>query len=313
MVRSSKRTQSQVKILITGGSGLLATNWALAARAEHAVVLGLHTRKILMRDVATLVLGLESPNQLQASLAAIQPDVVVHTAGATSVEWCESFPEEAHRINVNLTTNVARACSALKIPMVLISTDHLFAGDHAFVDESCLPAPQNVYSHTKAEAELRTLEYHPSALVVRTNFFGWGPAYRQSFSDQIIYRARAGEPVRLFEDVFFTPILIQTLVMAVHDLIKNQTSGILNVGGDERISKYDFGLAVAKQFGLEPTLIKSIRIIDQTSLVQRPKDMSLSNFKACTLLGRSLGSVSAQLLTLKAQGYYWLDCEIDAQ
>ena len=300
-MRSSKRTQSQVKILVTGGSGLLATNWALAARAEHAVVLGLHNRKILMRDVATQVLGLEAPNQLQASLAAIQPDLVVHTAGATSVEWCESFPEEAHRINVNLTTNVACACSALKLAMVLISTDHLFVGADAFVDEDCPPLPQNVYGRTKAEAERRTLECHPTALVVRTNFFGWGTGYRQSFSDRIVFQARAGQPLMLFEDVFFTPILIKTLVTAAQELVQTQASGILHIVGDERISKHEFGHAVVNQFGLDPNLIKASRISNQRDLVRRPKDMSLSNAKACKLLGRRLGSVSTHLHALQAQ------------
>lgn len=283
---------------------MLATNWAVAVRDEHVVMLGLHNRKISMRNVATLELELEA--EVHASLSAIEPDLVIHTAGATSVEWCESFPEEARRINVNLTTNVACACSALKIPMVLISTDHLFVGDHAFVNESCPPAPQNVYGRTKAEAELRTLENHSSALVVRTNFFGWGPSYRQSFSDWIIYQARARKAVRLFEDVYFTPILIQTLAMAVQDLVNKQTKGILNIVGDERISKYSFGVAVANLFDLDPAFIQSSRILDQSRLVLRPKDTSLSNLRACTLLHRSFGSVSSQLRTLKEQGQNWL-------
>lgn len=290
-----------MKILITGGSGLLATNWALAARAEHAVVLGLHNRKISLRNVTTLVIELEAANRLQASLAAIKPDLVVHTAGATSVEWCESFPEEAHRINVTLTANVARACSALAVPMVLISTDHLFEGNAALVDEGCPPAPQNVYGRTKAEAEQATLECHSAALVVRTNFFGWGTGYRQSFSDRIIFQARAGQPLMLFVDVFFTPILIEALVMAVQDLVQTQASGILHIVGDERISKYEFGHAIVKQFGLDPSVIKTSRISDQRDLVRRPRDMSLSNAKACKLLGRRLGSISAQLLSLQAQ------------
>ena len=71
MVRSSKRTQSQVKILVTGGSGLLATNWALAARAEHTVVLGLHKRKVL-------IVGFQFQNQCRnithQDLALVQPE-----------------------------------------------------------------------------------------------------------------------------------------------------------------------------------------------------------------------------------------------
>ena len=217
------------------------------------------------------------------------------------MEWCEANPEAAQHTNVTLTTNLARACADLQIPLVHISTDHLFAGDAALVDETCPPMPQNVYGHTKAEAEQRTLEHHPSALIVRTNFFGWGTGYRQSFTDRIIFQSRAGQRLKLFEDVFFTPILIEMLVLAVQDLVANHSSGILHVVGDERISKYDFGLAVANQFGLDLGLIEASRITDQPDLVQRPNDMSLSNLKACRLLGRSLGSISTQLHALQEQ------------
>ena len=290
-----------MKILITGGSGLLATNWALIARKQHDVVLGLHNRKISLSNVVTQPLSLEPAGQLEADLSSIKPDLVVHTAGATSVEWCEANPEAAQHTNVTLTTNLARACADLQIPLVHISTDHLFAGDAALVDETCPPMPQNVYGRTKAEAEQRTLEHHPSALIVRTNFFGWGTGYRQSFTDRIIFQSRAGQRLKLFEDVFFTPILIEILVLAVQDLVANHSSGILHVVGDERISKYDFGLAVANQFGLDLGLIEASRITDQPDLVQRPNDMSLSNSKACGLLGRSLGSISTQLHALQEQ------------
>ena len=290
-----------MKILITGGSGLLATNWAITARKQHKVVLGLHNRKISLSNVVTQPLSLEPARQLEADLSSIKPDLVVHTAGATSVEWCEANPAAARHTNVTLTTNLARACADFQISLVHISTDHLFTGDAGLVDETCPPMPQNVYGRTKAEAEQRTLEHHPSALIVRTNFFGWGTSYRQSFTDRIIFQSRAGQRLNLFEDVFFTPILIETLVFAVQDLVTYRSSGILHVVGHERISKYDFGIAVANQFGLDLGLIEACRITDQPNLVQRPKDMSLSNAKTCGLLGRSLGSISTQLHALQEQ------------
>lgn len=290
-----------MKILITGGSGLLATNWALTARKQHQIVLGLHNRKISLSNVVTQPLSLEPAGQLEADLSRIKPDLVVHTAGATSVEWCEANPEAARHTNVILTTNLARACADLRILLVHISTDHLFTGGAALVDETSPPKPQNVYGRTKAEAEQRTLEHHPSALVVRTNFFGWGTGYRQSFSDRIIFQSRAGQRLKLFEDVFFTPILVETLVLAVQDLVNYRSGGIINVVGDERISKYYFGIAVANQFGLDLSLIDASRIREQPDLVQRPNDMSLSNAKACGLLGRCLGSITTQLQALQEQ------------
>ncbi len=169
------------------------------------------------------------------------------------------------------------------------------------VDESTPVTPNNVYGRTKSEAEKRVLEAHPQALVIRTNFYGWGSSYRHSFSDLIIGSLRAGEELTLFKDVLYTPILIETVSQAAHDLVNLQASGILHVVGDERISKYDFGLRAAEKFDLDPGLISPGLLSEQATLVQRPFDMSLSNQTACDLLGRKLGGVDEHLTRLVQQ------------
>ncbi len=282
-------------VLITGGSGLLAVNWALAVRDRYAVTLGLHQREIRLSGVATTPLDLESETALRQSLEDLRPGLVVHTAGLTSVEECEADPDLARRVNTELAQHVALACARLDLPLVHISTDHLGAGDAAMVDETAPVQPLNMYAHSKAEAETRVLEAHSGALVVRTNFFGWGTAYRRSFSDLIIDNLRAGEALTLFEDVFYTPILIGVLVRAAHDLVAQGVCGIVNLVGDERVSKYDFGRQVARSFDLDAGLIRPGSIEAQDGLVRRPLDMSLSNQKATRLLGRQLGKVAQQL------------------
>ncbi|MCE9619612.1 MAG: NAD(P)-dependent oxidoreductase [Planctomycetes bacterium] len=289
------------KILITGGSGLLALNWAAAMRDRCAVTLGLHSRRVDMPGAACRSLDLESVDALAATLESIGPDLVVHAAGMTNVEQCEASPDQAHRANVVLAENVAAACSKLGIALAHISTDHLFAGDEAMIEESHPVAPLNVYGKTKAEAEQRVLRRHPSALVVRTNFYGWGPAHRRSFSDVIIDALRAAKPVRLFHDVHYTPILIETLALAVHDLIEGGASGIVHVVGDERVSKYHFGIRVAEAFDFDPRLIHPIAIADIPGLITRPKDMSLSNRLACRTIGRPLGNLQEHLCLLRQQ------------
>ncbi len=47
-------------ILITGGSGLLALNWALNVREKFNVTLGLHDRKINLKDTRSILLDLDS-------------------------------------------------------------------------------------------------------------------------------------------------------------------------------------------------------------------------------------------------------------
>lgn len=289
------------KVFITGGSGLLAINWALAIRNRFTVSLGLYDRPISLAGIEAQYISLESVNDLSSFFKIIRPQVVIHTAGLTSIEACEAKPDLARQVNVELSANVAKVCYNDGLKLVHISTDHLFSGTASLLDETAQTSPINVYGRTKAEAELRVLEEYPEALVVRTNFYGWGPSYRQSFSDTIIEHLRSGNEVNLFKDVFYTPILAQTLANVVHELINNRARGIYNVVGDERISKYEFGLKIAKQFKLDTNLIKPISMTDKLNLVKRPLDMSLSNNKVSHFLGRKLGGIDEHVFELYKQ------------
>ena len=289
------------KVFITGGSGLLALNWALAIKDSHTVTLGLHNRIVSLAGVRTQKVELESVEHLVRTFDAAQISMVIHAAGFTSIEQCEAKPDQARHINVDLAANVAKASAKLGLPLIHISTDHLFCGEMPLLAETCPVTPVNLYGRTKAEAELQVLEAHPLALLIRTNFYGWGTSYRRSFSDMIIDSLRAGKDLSLFTDVSYTPILVETVARAAHDLIDTKATGIFNIVGDECTTKYEFGIRIAEEFGLDVGLIKPGLLADQDALVQRPFDMSLSNQKVSKLLGRKLGGLSEHLPRLHKQ------------
>ena len=288
-------------VYITGGSGLLAVNWAITVRDRFRVVAGLHRRVIAPRGVETRRVCLESVDAIIADLEAIQPRFVIHTAAFANVDGCEKDPAEAHRVNAELAENVAAACSLLGVRLAHISTDHLFSGEVPLVDEGQPPDPVNEYARSKAEAESLVLAANPSALVIRTDFFCWGPLYRSSFSDSVITSLRAGREVLLFRDFFFTPLLAETVANATHDLLDRDATGILNVAGDDRITKWEFGCLLAEEFGLDTSLLRPGVLADRPTLVQRPHDMSLSNGRVCKLLGKKFGGVRREIARLHEQ------------
>jgi dTDP-4-dehydrorhamnose reductase len=243
-------------------------------------------------------------------LEEIKCQVVVNTAGLASVEQCESEPELAYHVNVTIASNVAKACANLGIKLVHISTDHLFSGEQAMVTEDQPTAPVNVYGRTKAEAEHRVSEINPGALVIRTNFYGWGTSYRQSFSDMVIKELRLNREITLFQDVSYTPILIEHAAKIVHKLINLKVSGIFHVVGDDRITKYEFGLRIAEKFGLDPSKIVPGFLANQSQLTQRPFDMSLSNSKVRNVLGRPVGDIQEQIAKLHQQEFNGLAQEL---
>ncbi len=289
------------RVLITGGSGLLALNWACAMRGTWDVVLGTHAHKVSLAGVASRPLDLENAGRLTRQFEELAPDIVVHTAGLTNVDRCEDDPALARHVNAELARNVAEAAASRNIRLVHVSTDHLFAGTRSGYREDDAPEPLNEYARSKLLAEEWVKQTDPRALIVRTNFFGWGHAGRQSFSDWIFYSLRAGREITMFDDVHFTPILADALAAAAHRLVALSASGTFNVAGDERVSKYEFAKRLAQVFDLSGELIQRGRIRDAGLFAKRPPDMSLDNTKARDLLSASLGRLDDYIQILRRQ------------
>lgn len=288
-----------MKIFVTGISGLLGLNFALQMRGRHEISGAFRTHPVSIDGVRALDLDVCAPKALERLLLDLQPDVVLHTAGLTSVEGCEERPDLAVHLNVEAARAAAHAAYRAGAAFVHLSTDQLFDGSVAFVTEATKPAPLNVYGRTKLAAEQIVRGICSDALVVRTNFFGWGTSVRTSFSDWIIGALERGETLTMFDDAYFTPILVNDLIDRIVALVERAAEGIINIGGSERLTKYAFALRVAQVFGAPADKIVG-RPLDTFRLrARRPKDMSLSTDKVGALLGEPMPQVTPALERLR--------------
>ena len=286
-------------IVFTGGSSLLAQSWIKYEQPDYNYVLALHQRKLDNSKYKSVFLNYQDASHIAEQLERVKADIVVNCIGFTSVEDCEENPTQATQTNVEIANRIAGICNEMRIKLVHISTDHLFDGTNAFSDEQTLLSPLNTYGKTKGEGEQAILANNPDALVIRTNFFGWGPAYKASFSDKILKNLEAGKQNNLFDDVYYTPISVKTLSEKITLLVKKGGKGVFNICSNERITKYQFGLIIANVFGHENTLLHPSSIDEVANLTLRPKDMSLSNHKLCAFLGTSIPSLEEQIRALK--------------
>ncbi len=287
-------------VLFLGGSSLLAYCWCNSLSQTDHIFLGVHNRKPELSGFKTLKIDFDLIDDFKKKLLNNNIRVIINCIGYTNVENCEINPEKANKINTELPSIISKICFDNSIKFVHISTDHLYDGSLKIYDENFEVSPLNTYAKTKYEGEVSVLKNNKNALIIRTNFFGWGPSHKQSFSDFIYNQLKLKKSTSLFSDVFYTPILVSELAKAIEKLIKKNCFGIYNVVSNERLSKLDFGLKIARIFSLDKKLIKSISIKSREDLVDRPNEMSLSNKKLISE-GIKVASIDNQIKELKNQ------------
>jgi dTDP-4-dehydrorhamnose reductase len=290
------------RLLVTGISGLLGLNVAVRARARFAVSGCYAAHPVVLPGVETAAVDVRSADAVRRFVERTRPDIIVHTVGMSSVDGCESDPGLAQELNVDAAEVVARVAHAVGARLVHVSTDHLFDGERAYRREDEPLAPMNVYAKTKAEAETVVLREHPEALVVRTNFYGWGTSVRMSFSDWILRALDAGEPLTMFTDVYFSPLFVDDLTDAALALLDRGVRGVVNVAGGERLSKHEFALRTAEVFDLPASKVRATSVDEAALRAARPKDMSLDVTRAVAALGRPMPSARDGLRRLRGTG-----------
>lgn len=207
----------------------------------------------------------------------------MHCAAITDIEFCEFNKEKAYKTNFYLTKEIVDISKELSLNLTFISTDQLFNGLKINkYNERDKPSPLNIYSYTKFLSENYIIDNLKNYKIIRTSFFGDGPSYRTSYSDWIVSNILKKNKLYLSDEIKFTPIHIIKLSEIIFDLLLINDSGIYNISSDHKISKYKFGILIARIFGLDKTLIYKLN--DNNQLIKRPTNMALNNNKIKKLL-----------------------------
>jgi dTDP-4-dehydrorhamnose reductase len=155
-----------------------------------------------------------------------KPELLIHCAALTGIRECEENKEKAWRVNVEGTENLVKACedAAKDCYFIYVSTACVFYGDKGNYVETDTPYPKNFYSLTKLLGEFivkhSTLE---KWLIIRTNF---------------VAREKWPYP-KAFADRYGTYLFADDLAKAIKRVADDNTTGILHVCGEEKISMFE--------------------------------------------------------------------------
>lgn len=294
-----------MRILVTGASGLLGINLAMEAAKQHEVfgVVNTHTlSETPFHSIESNLLGQDSFAEI---FEKVKPDWVIHCAALANLEDCEADPALAELLNAELPGEIARV-TAGRARLTHISTDAVFDGTQAGMTEDDEPEPHSVYARTKLTGEWAVMEADPDAIVARVNLFGWSLKGKRSLAEWFFYNLQAGKAVKGFTDVMFCPMLANDLADVLIQMANKQLSGLYHVVGSACISKYDFGVAVARECGLDEKLITPVSVQDFGLTVTRAKNLCISNEKLAKDLNSSIPGFSTGLsrfYQLYQQGY----------
>ena len=276
------------RFLVTGASGLLGINFCLRVTAEHEVV-GLVNQNPLTDPHFSVLNGdLTAPGMIERVLDQVGPDVVVHCAALANVDQCEREPDLAQQINAEIPGQLAAACRKRSITMLHISTDAVFDGQKGNYRETDSPNPINTYARTKLGGEERVAEANPDAVIARVNFYGWSLTGKRSLAEQFYYNLSAQKPMMGFTDVWFNPLEVNDLVDILVQMAEKQLHGLYHVISRETQSKYAFGCALARKFGLDADLIKPVSWRDAGLTAVRSPNLSMNCEKLSQALGYAL-------------------------
>ena len=215
---------------------------------------------------------------------------IIYLAAFHHPDQVEEFPEKAWQINI---VALAQAVHLLRKAgcFYYSSTDTVYgegSKDRKFKEEDPC-APVNLYGKHKALAEHICLT--KGLNVVRFPFI-FGPSLveeRPHFFDRIKADLEAGKPVEMFSDSYRSTLSFDQCAFYLVSLIERFGScpeKIINIAGDDVMSKYDAALALAKKYGLDASLIQPVSVKQSTGIfkARRAASCTLDNCKFKSLL-----------------------------
>jgi dTDP-4-dehydrorhamnose reductase len=252
----------------------------------------------LSRGGDSLNVDLTNFAQVCSVLNGIMPDVIVNLAAQTNIDECEASPQNAYLANVKIVENLVewienkRSLSHL----VHLSTDQLYdsLGPHKEDDIALV----NYYGLSKYAGEIAARRVNST--ILRTNFFGRiRTPGKKSFSDWLIESLSNEKKITVFDDVYFSPLSLQRLVVLLELVACKQLNGTFNLGSRDGMSKASFAFMLAEVLGL-PTKNMSRGGVGTVKLVaNRAKDMRMDSSKFENSFHVELPTLTQEIESLK--------------
>jgi dTDP-4-dehydrorhamnose reductase len=219
------------------------------------------------------------------------PVIVFFLAAVSHPDVVEKDLKHSEFINCTLPTMFAESMKIKEkdIKFLFSSTDMVYgeSENNYYFSENDGTSCINAYAKQKAQTEQIVLD--AGGTVFRHTFM-FGPSLegKNTFYSAILDSLLNQRLFDLFCDNDRNFIDFSTTAKVMLAIAKDKKNyGILNVCGDERLSKYDLGILLAKKYNLPSDCLRKVFFKDDTNIyiAKRPQVTLMKNDKLKSILG----------------------------
>jgi dTDP-4-dehydrorhamnose reductase len=277
------KLNKETKIYIAGCGGMLGEavyEYFSARTTVLASDIDVNTEWLTHADVRDYA-------QMDASITAFQPDLLINLAALTDLEYCENNPEHSWVTNALGEENLALIASKLDIPHVYISTAGIFGGEKEFFNDFDTPNPLSIYAQSKYYGEEFVNKYLTKFFIFRAGWMmGGGIKKDKKFINKIYKQIKAGKKeLFVVDDKLGTPTYTHSFARAIFKVVETDLYGLYNQVCEGDCSRYDVAVEFVRLLGLE----NEINIVKVSSdyfkneyFAPRPYSEKLVNLKLAT-------------------------------
>jgi dTDP-4-dehydrorhamnose reductase len=233
-----------MSLLVFGQTGQVATE--LQRLAPGAVFLG--------REAADL----SDPAACSAQIIARKPSLVINAAAWTAVDRAETEEDAATVVNGAAPAAMAKACAAMNIPFVHISTDYVFngAGEAPFTPDHPT-APLGAYGRSKLVGEEGVRAAGGTHAILRTSWVF--SSHGNNFLKTMLRLGAARDSLTVVADQIGGPTPARAIAAACLSIAEQLAadpakSGTYHFSGAPDASWADFARELMAQAGLACTI-----------------------------------------------------------
>jgi dTDP-4-dehydrorhamnose reductase len=183
-------------------------------------------------------------------------------------------------INAFAVDGLAAACSEAGCAFATFSTDYVFDGLAGEPYRETDPTnPLSAYGASKLAGEQLLRRHGERHFIFRTSgvYGRAGSSVKgYTFIDRVLTQAAEGKPLRIVDDVTFSPSYAKDVASAVVRIVERGVFGTYHVTNAGHTTWFDFAEEGFRIAGLRPE-VEAVRASAFTSAVRRPAFSALSN------------------------------------